>query len=64
MRAQGPLFVRLGDGGRMRLFLAQGILSLFSLQLLMQPRRRASSLLALAGTMLGIAPTLFLSPSA
>jgi hypothetical protein len=48
----------------MRLFLAQGILSLCSLQLLMQPRRRASSLLALAGTMLGIAPTLFLSPSA
>jgi sugar phosphate permease len=65
MLLSGRAFVKLGDAGRAKLFGAQSALSLLALQVLsMSPSSPAVIISCLAAVMLGIAPTIFLAPSA
>jgi hypothetical protein len=65
MVVSGRLFDRLSDLGRLRMFVGQHALAVACLQVLcMAPSSGVLMTAAMAGTMMGVAPTIFLAPSA
>jgi predicted MFS family arabinose efflux permease len=65
MVVSGRLYDRLSDQGRLRMFIGQHALAVACLQLLcMAPSSGVLTMACMTGTMMGVAPTIFLAPSA
>ena len=65
MVVSGRLFDKLSDLGRLRMFVGQHALAVACLQVLcMAPSSGVLMMVCMAGTMMGVAPTIFLAPSA
>ena len=65
MVVSGRMYDRLSDLGRLRMFLGQHALAVACLQVLcMAPSSGAVTMACMTGTMMGVAPTIFLAPSA
>jgi sugar phosphate permease len=66
MVLSGRAFTKLTDAGRATMFAVQGMLGFIALQILSMPKPSSNGVItcaALAATMLGMAPTIFLAPS-
>ena len=66
MILSGRAFTKLTDAGRATMFSLQGVLGFAALQVLSMPQLASNAAVtgaALAATMLGMAPTIFLAPS-